>query len=515
MNQTQSGSYATSFAQFSAAAKEFTVIPVARRLFVDSLTPLGIFRQLGADMPGAFLLESASSSGDFGRYSFVGLDSFGTLTASNKDIPLWRSTEISVAEVFGAQDVPSRNIDALHALVNRWHAPQSAELPPMTGGLVGHISWEAIAELERMPQPKQREFPVPVQSFTMVRDLVAIDQRFSTVTLITNVLAPDGVTEQMWATAQARLDKLEAGLAKPEATRIDTVDFSAVAQPRLRTQKQDYLDAIAVAKEHIVAGDIFQVVVGQRFELDSPAEPLDVYRVLRSLNPSPFMYIINQIDGEGHKYWIVGSSPEALVRVANGKVVTHPIAGSRPRGATAEEDVALAEGLLQDPKERSEHLMLVDLARNDLSKVCVPGTVQVQEFMYIEKFSHIMHISSNVEGKLAPGMDAVDTFVATFPAGTLSGAPKPKAMEIITNLEPAQRGIYGGVIGYFDFTGAADLAIAIRTAAITNGVAYVQAGAGLVADSDPESEYQESCNKAAAPLRAVTIAAGMKESPHA
>jgi anthranilate synthase component 1 len=251
-------------------------------------------------------------------------------------------------------------------------------------------------------------------------------------------------------------------------------------------------------------------VISQRFELDSEASPVDVYRVLRALNPSPYMYLLALERPDGGPYAVVGSSPEALVKVSEGRVYTHPIAGSKPRGATPEEDAELAETLAVDPKERAEHLMLVDLARNDISKVCVAGTVEVTEFMRIERFSHIMHLVSSVEGELRGDADAVDVFRATFPAGTLSGAPKPRALQIIDELEPAQRGVYGGVVGYFDFAGDADLAIAIRTAVLADGVALVQAGGGLVADSDPVSEYQESQNKAAAPLRAVAIANALR-----
>ena len=264
------------------------------------------------------------------------------------------------------------------------------------------------------------------------------------------------------------------------------------------------------AKQHIRDGDVFQVVVAQRFDLPTTASPLDVYRVLRQLNPSPYMYLLAHERQDGSPIAVVGSSPEALVKVSDGRVFSHPIAGSRPRGATPEADEAFAAELAVDEKERAEHLMLVDLARNDLAKVCLPGTVELTEFMRIERFSHIMHITSSVEGEIGPGVGPVDVLKATFPAGTLSGAPKPRALEIIDALEPARRGVYGGVVGYFDFAGDLDLAIAIRTALIADGVARVQAGGGLVADSVPEAEYAESQNKAAAPLKAVAIAAAMR-----
>jgi anthranilate synthase component 1 len=277
-----------------------------------------------------------------------------------------------------------------------------------------------------------------------------------------------------------------------------------------RTERSDYIAAVDAAKQHIVDGDVFQVVISQRFDHECTAHPIDVYRVLRSLNPSPYMYLLSLESTTGEPYWIVGSSPEALVKVQNDRAFSHPIAGSKPRGATPEEDADYADALAGDAKERAEHLMLVDLARNDLLKVCAAGSVEVTEFMRIERFSHIMHLVSSVEGTVRPGVNAIDVFRATFPAGTLSGAPKPRALEIIDALEPTQRGVYGGVVGYFGFAGDADLAIAIRTATIVGGVAHVQAGGGLVADSDPASEYQESQNKAAAPLRAVAVANAMR-----
>ena len=285
------------------------------------------------------------------------------------------------------------------------------------------------------------------------------------------------------------------GLAQPSEAWLAHVDLATPADPVSRTPKDDFLGAVTEAKRRIVDGDIFQVVISQRFELDCPAPAVDVYRVLRALNPSPYMYLLALERPDGGEYTIVGSSPEALVKVQNGRAFTHPIAGSRPRGATPEEDLDLETALLADEKERAEHLMLVDLARNDLLKVCAAGSVEVTEFMRVERFSHIMHIVSSVEGDILPGATAIDVFRATFPAGTLSGAPKPRALEIIDELEPAQRGVYGGVIGYFGFSGDADLAIAIRTATIMDGVARVQAGGGLVADSVPESEFQESAEQ--------------------
>ncbi|HEY6799273.1 MAG TPA: chorismate-binding protein, partial [Agromyces sp.] len=402
-------------------------------------------------------------------------------------------------------------LSAIEALFERWRTDDVPGAPPLTGGLVGFIGWEAIRQIEHLPNRPPAEFAMPGQAFSFVSELVVIDHRTGTVQLVASVLN-DGAEspDELWAGAQQRLDRLQRAIAQPSEAWLAEIDLGAPASPRHRTEKADFVAAVERSKEYIREGDIFQVVISQRFEQEATAHPIDVYRVLRSLNPSPYMYLLHLEDPEGESYWIVGSSPEALVKVQNGRVFTHPIAGSKPRGATPEEDADLESELIADPKEHAEHLMLVDLARNDLAKVCVAGSVEVTEFMRVERFSHIMHLVSSVEGDLAAGANAVDVFRATFPAGTLSGAPKPRALEIIDELEPAQRGLYGGVVGYFGFGGDADLAIAIRTATISGGVARVQAGGGLVADSVPESEFQESQNKAAAPLRAVAVANAMR-----
>ncbi|TPX04577.1 anthranilate synthase component I, partial [Schumannella luteola] len=381
---------------------------------------------------------------------------------------------------------------------------------PLTGGLVGFIGWEAVRQLEHLPTVPPAEVAIPGQALAFVSELVALDHRTGTATLIAAVLN-DGAhsPDDAWADAQRRLDELQAALAQPSVAQLAEVDLAVQAHPRPRIRQDDFEADVVRAKEFIRDGDVFQVVISQRFDHELRATPLEVYRVLRALNPSPYMYLLALETASGEPYAIVGSSPEALVKVQRGRVFTHPIAGSRPRGETPERDLELAEELLADPKEQAEHLMLVDLARNDLSKVCTAGTVEVTEFMQVERFSHIMHLVSSVEGDLRPDASAVDVFRATFPAGTLSGAPKPRALEIIDELEVAQRGLYGGVVGYFDLAGDADLAIAIRTATLVGDTAHVQAGAGLVADSDPASEHQEAVNKAAAPLRAVAIANAM------
>ncbi|QIZ98919.1 anthranilate synthase component I [Leifsonia sp. PS1209] len=494
---------------FARLLDDHRVVPVVRELFADGETPVGIYRKLADGRPGTFLLESAEQGGIWSRFSFVGVSSFGVLTQQG-DAVRWLDYGIPAERAIGSTaDLPP--LEALAALYARWQTPRIPGLPPLTGGLVGFIGWEAIRQIERLPHQPPADYDMPGQALAFCSDLVVIDHRYGTVQLIATVLN-DGVddADTMWEAAQQRLDAMQAGLARPSEAWLAQVDLGTPAHPVSRTAKDDFLAAVVTAKERIVDGDIFQVVISQRFELDCEAAPLDVYRVLRSLNPSPYMYLLALERPDGGEYSIVGSSPEALVKVQDGRAFTHPIAGSRPRGASPEEDLDLETSLLADDKERAEHLMLVDLARNDLLKVCAAGSVEVTEFMRVERFSHIMHIVSSVEGDVLPDKTAVDVFRATFPAGTLSGAPKPRALEIIDELEPAQRGVYGGVIGYFGFSGDADLAIAIRTATIMDGVARVQAGGGLVADSVPQSEFEESQNKAAAPLRAVAVANAMR-----
>ena len=500
----------TSHADFTTRlAAGHRVVPVIRDLFADGETPVGIYRKLAMGKPGTFLLESAEQGGIWSRYSFVGVRSFGVLTQV-RDAAEWLDYGLSQSRALG-DDAPTAPLEALRHLYERWATPHVDGHPPLTGGLVGFIGWEAVRQLEHLPNIPVADFSVPGQAMSFVSELVVLDHRTGSVLLIVAALN-DGTDDPdaLWADAQTRLDAMQAELATPSEAWIAEVDMSVQANPIPRVDPAHYAAAIEKSKEYIRDGDVFQVVVSQRFDHEITAHPLDVYRVLRTLNPSPYMYLLTLVDPDGEPYSVVGSSPEALVKVKDQRVSMHPIAGSRPRGDSPDIDQNLAEELLADEKEQAEHLMLVDLARNDLLKVCAPGSVEVTEFMQVERFSHIMHLVSSVEGNLLPSASSIDVFRATFPAGTLSGAPKPRALEIIDELEPAQRGVYGGVVGYFDFAGDADLAIAIRTATIVGGLARVQAGAGLVADSDPAAEHLESQNKAAAPLRAVAIANAMR-----
>jgi anthranilate synthase component 1 len=408
--------------------------------------------------------------------------------------------------------------DTLAAL----HTERLPGLPPRTGGMVGYLSYDSVRRWERLPDSNPDEIGVPELGMLLATDLAVLDHHDGTVLLIANAINYDATDERVddaWSDAVRRLDAMQSDLAVSAAASASTYDATAEVEVTARTDRADYLAGVERSKEYIRAGDAFQVVLSQRFSAPCTASSLDVYRVLRVSNPSPYMYLLRVprvTDGgalsDEVAFDVVGSSPEALVKVAEARVTIHPIAGSRPRGGTPEQDAALGEELLADEKERAEHLMLVDLGRNDLGRVCAPGTVDVVEFMKVERYSHIMHIVSTVVGRLAEGRTAYDALAATFPAGTLSGAPKPRAMEIIDELEPVRRGVYGGVVGYLDFAGDLDTAIAIRTGVIKDGVAHVQAGGGLVADSVPELEDQESRNKAAAVLRAVAIASTMRSA---
>jgi anthranilate synthase component 1 len=474
------------------------VVPVMRRLLADAETPLSAYRKLSAGRTGTFLLESAEHGGIWSRYSFIGVRSAATLSERDGKA-VWTG--------IGPEDHPDDPLGALHDAITRLHTPRrSVDLPPLTGGLVGYLGYDAVRRMERLPSTNPDDLAIPEMQFLLATDLAVLDHSDGTILLIANVirrLTPhaDNAPKHAYADALARLDAMEADLARPAASSVAVVERRDPAGFSGRTAPGDYQKAVRTAKDYIAAGDVFQVVPSQRFEVETAADPLDVYRILRASNPSPYMYLL-RLDGLD----VVGSSPEAHVKVTGRQALLHPIAGTRPRGATPEEDARLAGELMSDPKERAEHVMLVDLGRNDLGRVCAPGTVDVVELMAVERYSHVMHIVSTVVGELEADRDAFDALVATFPAGTLTGAPKIRAMEIIEELEPTRRGLYAGVVGYFDVGGDLDTAIAIRTTVMRGGTAYVQAGAGIVADSDPDAEEQESRNKAAAVLAAIATA---------
>ncbi|MCX6460873.1 MAG: anthranilate synthase component I [Actinobacteria bacterium] len=514
VSATLAGAATPDLDSFRALARDRRVIPVVRRLLADGETPVGLYRKLAGERAGTFLLESAEHGRSWSRYSFVGVACSAMLTEVNGAAHWVGSPPVGVP-------LTGDPLEAVRDTVAALHTPRLAGLPPLTGGLVGAISYDAVRRWERLPDANPDEIGIPEVCLLLATDLAVLDHADGSVLLIANAInydATDARVDEAWADAVKRLDQMEAALAMPAAPSAARYDPEATAVFTRRTDSATYREGVERCREHIRAGDAFQIVLSQRFDQPTQASALDVYRVLRASNPSPYMYLVRfpvaDATDDGSlptrvAFDVVGSSPEALVTLHEGRALLHPIAGSRPRGATPEDDTTLGEDLLADPKERAEHLMLVDLGRNDLGRVCEPGTVEVVDFMSVERYSHIMHLVSTVVGKLGADRTAYDLLAATFPAGTLSGAPKPRAMQIIDDLEPARRGIYGGCIGYFDFAGDLDTAIAIRTAVLRDGIAYVQAGAGIVADSVAASEDAECAAKAAAVLRAVAVAATM------
>ncbi len=491
--------------QFRALAADRRVIPVTRTLLADGETPLGVYRKLAGGRAGTFLFESAENGSSWSRWSFVGVRSTATLTENN-GCTVWHGTPpVGLPGV--DQPWAGTPLEALRETVAALHTEPLPGLPPLTGGMVGYLGYDAVRRLERLPDLAVDDLQIPELVMLLAADLAALDHHEGTVTLIANAINGDDSPERVdeaYDDAVARLEAMTAQLCTPAPASAAVFNRPAPEFLRRRSQEQ-HCAAVEAAKEAIRAGEAFQVVVSQRFEMVTDADPLDVYRVLRTTNPSPYMYLLTLED-----FSIVGSSPESLVTVRDGRVTTHPIAGTRPRGADPDTDAWLEKDLLVDEKERAEHLMLVDLGRNDVGRVCLPGSVHVTDFFRVERYSHVMHLVSTVTGELAAGRTAFDAVAACFPAGTLSGAPKPRAMELIEELEPTRRGVYGGVVGYLDFAGDADTAIAIRTAVVRDGVAYVQAGGGIVADSDPMAEDAECLNKASAVLAAIAAAGTLR-----
>jgi anthranilate synthase component 1 len=490
---------------FTALAADRRVIPVVRRLLADAETPVGVYRKLARNAPGTFLLESAEHGGVWSRYSIVGARSAATLTEVGGEAHWIGSAPVGVP-------TSGDPTTALRDTVASLATPPIEGLPPLTGGMVGAITYDAVRHWERVPDQGRDELELPELAMMLASDLAVFDHSDGSLLLIANAInhdATDERVEQAWADAVARLDRMTDDLAAAAPSTVATIE-PVTSEPASSHTRDEFEAMVERAKEAIRAGEAFQIVVSQRFSVPCSADALDVYRALRVSNPSPYMYLLRLPHPDGSAYDVVGSSPEALIKVTSRQAITHPIAGSRPRGATPDQDHDLAEELLADHKERAEHLMLVDLARNDLQRICRAGSVDTVDFMSIRRYSHIMHIESTVVGELRPGSTAYDALVATFPAGTLSGAPKPRAMALIDEYERLRRGLYGGVVGYLDFSGSLDMAIAIRTALIKDGRAHVQAGAGIVADSVPRLEYDETVNKAAAALRAVAAAEGLR-----
>ena len=487
----------TTYDEFLELARRGTFVPVWKEILADLLTPVSAFLKVAEHSDYAFLLESVEGGERVARYSFLGKDPFLVLRAKAGHTIEERGGE--------TRELDEPFIGALRRVMSEYRSPYVPDLPRFTGGAVGFFGYDAAPWFEPALDGAWRRYgggeDTDEQAGFMLFDTVlAFDHVKHRILVIANArITPDEDLESAYQFACARIRFVERELER--SLSAGTRGGGEPPAVRSDTTRDAFEASVRAAKEHIASGDVYQVVLSQRFETDVSSDPFSVYRALRHVNPSPYMYFI-RLGGLA----IVGSSPEMLVRVEGRQVETHPIAGTRPRGRGDEEDLRLAEELKRDEKERAEHVMLVDLGRNDLGRVCEYGSVRVPQFMTLERYSHVMHLVSRVEGRLAEDRDRLDALVACFPAGTVSGAPKIRAMEIIAELEPGPRGLYAGAIGYLDFAGNLDCCIAIRTVVIQDGRARVQAGAGIVADSNPAAEYEESCDKARALLRAIELA---------
>ena len=498
--------------EFLALAKDHTLVPVCRTLAADLETPVSAFLRAAWPERECFLLESVENGEQVGRYTFIGLTPFKRIVARGREITVTEGKKVTEFE------------DDIFAVLRRalsGHKPARLPgLPPFTAGAVGFLSYDAVRQIERLPELAKDELGIPDACLLFFDEVLAFDHVRKEIWLVVTADVTRRKPSDAYDRAVRRLDKLEARLAQP-LPELPVHHNKGKLKVERRMAKKDFLAAVARTKEYIAAGDIFQAVLSQRLDLEPGADSFQIYRALRTVNPSPYMYFL-RFSPEGalggradqspnpskkkkgaQTLELAGSSPELLVRVHKGKVEYRPIAGTRPRGATETEDQELADEMLQDEKERAEHVMLVDLGRNDVGRVSEFGSVKVDRLMFVERYSHVMHIVSTIEGRLKPELTAVDALRACFPAGTLSGAPKVRAMEIIEELEPARRGTYGGAVLYADFSGNLDSCIAIRSMLAIGGRGYVQSGAGIVADSVPELEHQESLNKAQAVIRAI------------
>ena len=481
----------TSFDEFKELAQRGTFVPVCKEIVADMLTPVSAFLKIAEHSDYAFLLESVEGGEQIARYSFLGKDPFLILRSRGG------KTIVDRAGQTAESDRPF--IAMVRELMAGFHAPFVPGLPRFTGGAVGYLGYDAAAWFEPV-ELQQTEDVQDEAGFMLFDTVLAFDHVRHRILIIANArITGDEDLESLYQFACARIDfvekELDRTLSRPPRAAAPPIDVTS------NVSRDEFEQTVRTAKEYIAAGDIYQVVLSQRFETPLQADPFTVYRALRHVNPSPYMYFLRVGDRS-----IVGSSPEMLVRVEGRKVQTHPIAGTRPRGRTEEEDVRLAEELKRNEKERAEHVMLVDLGRNDVGRVAAYGTVRVPTYMTLERYSHVMHLVSIVEGKLDDQHDRLDALVACFPAGTVSGAPKVRAMEIISELENRRRGVYAGAVGYVDFAGNLDFCITIRTVVIEHGRAFVQAGAGIVADSNPTAEYEETRDKARAVIRALELA---------
>lgn len=471
------------------------LVPVYRTLLADLETPVSVFLKLTQANSVSFLLESVEGGEQIGRYSFLGVQPKGVLTVQDGAVCVTRNGNTVERALRPGED-------ALHALAQEFERVRPVKLeglPRFVGGAVGYLAYDIVRAIERIPATATDDLGLPDAAFMLADTLVIFDHAKHRLIVLANA-HHTGDPDAAYDDALARIDAIAAQLEQPLLAPVEPAPTpGADGALRSNLTRERFEAMVRAAKEHIAAGDAFQIVLSQRFSRATSAEPFSIYRALRALNPSPYMFFLRF----GDEFSLIGASPEMMVRLEDGTATVRPIAGTRPRGASEAEDAALAAELLADEKERAEHVMLVDLGRNDLGRVCAYGTVRVPEMMVVERYSHVMHLVSHVEGKLRPGLDAFDLLRATFPAGTLSGAPKVRAMQIIEELEGARRGPYGGAVGYFSFDGSMDTCITIRTMVMRGDTVVFQSGAGIVADSDPAREYDETVNKARAVISAV------------
>lgn len=480
--------------KFKQLIGEYSAVPVYRRLMADVLTPVSLFLQLRQEADHPFLLESVEGGEQVARYSFLGRNPFQVLHYDGERVRLEKGGETTILD--------ESYFDALKSLTTRHREPRVSGLPRLTGGAVGFSSYDTVREVEELGAVPEKDIDLPEAVWAFYDEIFAFDHVKQQIIIIKTIFADDESgerPEEQYRLAQQRLDELEELVYKP----VHTTDSFTIRPDAITSNmsQQAFEGNVERAKKYIYEGDIFQVVLSQRFETTFSGDRFMLYRALRMVNPSPYLFYL-----DFDSFALVGSSPEVLVRVQEGTAQLLPIAGTRPRGETPEEDLELENDLKNDPKEIAEHIMLVDLGRNDLSRVCRPGTVKPVREQVIERYSHVMHIVSDVTGELAGDCTSVDALMQCFPAGTVSGAPKIRAMQIIDELEPTKRGPYAGAVGYFDYSGNMDTCIAIRTMVITDDRVYIQAGAGIVADSDPHNEYIETKNKADALVEALSVA---------
>ncbi len=489
--------YTPDLETFRELAQRGNLIPVARQILADMETPVSAFRKIDSGNY-AFLLESVEGGEKWGRYSFLGSNPSLVFRAKGSQMEVLRGEG---SEVLANAHDP---LSGLRQLLERYRAVSVSGLPRFTGGMVGYLSYDVVRHIERLPTLAKDDLDLPDALFLLTDTLLIFDNVTHRITVVSNAVVSDetpAAVARAYREAQQKIEAIIASLRRPMGAPMGRPARVGSLYMESSVTREEFCAAVTRAKAYIEAGDIIQAVLSQRLTVRTDADPFDVYRALRIVNPSPYMYYLRLGDLK-----VVGSSPEILVRLEGDRIDLRPIAGTRPRGATEEEDRQLADELREDPKERAEHIMLVDLGRNDVGKVAQVGSVNVSELMVVERYSHVMHLVSHVRGTLEPGRNAFDVLRACFPAGTVSGAPKVRAMEIIEELEPTRRGPYAGAVGYVSFSGNLDTCITIRTVLFARGMATIQVGAGIVADSNPAREYQETMNKARGMLRAMELA---------